>query len=346
MFRDFTRLAWAGGGAMLLGAGVASAASYEYKDITVAGAADTRAIAVNASHQVAGSYTTAAGLLQTFVLRNGNIQTIQAPAPDQRKNISPTAIGPTGLVAGVYGDVGVQPFVLAADSTTPTKLASPPGAHRVIPTSISQNKLEDVAGYLWTEDAIWGFNTQAHFSEFVSIQVPGSTLTAQTAYAQSSVGYEIPVGNFITDAQHGFFADSSTPVDPPGSISTSITYLNNGGRVGGDLGGFYSSKQGFTLGFVRRGSKFTSYRYPLAPHTTVVRNLGDVVFGEFKDNYGRPHGYVYAGGKYQLVGDLNDEVTLTSVADDGSFVGSRRGADGRFHGYLATCASGPGTCAP
>lgn len=321
----------------------ATADQYKYTKIKIPGSVETNALYVNESHKVTGTYTLKNGKLRLFTYDAGVIKTFRAPDPYQNEAIRPTAIGPTGLVVGVYGDTAIFPFMLRADASEVEKLPYPEdGQNGVTPTSIGPGDAELVGGYLNSfEGAVVGFitspTTTGSWGEYGFGGAKSVTITALATIKNSFEGY---VGNYVADeGQHGFQGLSSNAIDPPGSANTWITYLNNNA----DLGGYAVNRAGKTFGFVRREDGFTTYRYPNAPHTTVTRNLHRRVFGEFRKR-GKAHAFVLTKGKYYEVQRQYDEVTLTGVARDGSFAGSFLAKDGHYRGYLATCESGSGEC--
>ncbi|RXF73438.1 hypothetical protein EK403_09555 [Hansschlegelia zhihuaiae] len=335
--------------AVVLCSGTAHAERYRYTAINVPGSVDTKAMFVNAARQVAGSYTDSDGKVRTFRYADGTTRKYYAPRPNRNENIVPTAIGPTGLVVGTYtADGNLLPFILRplADGVEGLAFPDSEGEHDITPTAVSNNEKEDVAGYFTVSDGtIRAFNTQAGFTQLTVQIVPGASATKTMAFAQDQIhGFEVPAGVFVTDQQHGYLASSTNTIDPPGSVNTSLTYLNNGVSPDYEYGGYAEGKGGKLFGWVRRGKTFTKYRYPGAVNTKVTRHLGEDVFGEYTDKAGKTHGFQYRGGKYYQVQPKYAEVTLTGVSEDGSFTGYFLGDDGRYHGYLATCDAGPGQC--
>ena len=321
----------------------ADAAAYQYTLIDVPGSTGTSAAAINLHDMVVGAYVSADGTQRGYTYYLGKMRTFTAPAPHQGAFTNPTAIGPTGLVAGTYGIGKVFPFYLLPKSAETQQLYYPGDSERqVTPTSISQDPFGNIAGYEKFGGKTVAFNTQNDFAEWVEIEVPGASVTTQTGYARQPGSYERPVGNYITDQQHGFTDSSTTPIDPPGSVNTYLGYLNNAG----DAGGYALDASGVTFGFVRRGENFTRYDYPGAKSTTVVRNLNHgEVFGEYVDAAGLHHAYHFIGGSYRTLSPIaGASTTLAAVAVDGSFTGTVTDSNGVRHGYIATCALGQGKC--
>lgn len=322
---------------------------YKYTVIDVPGATDTKAMFVNAARQVAGSYTETDGSVRVFRYADGKSRKYFAPRPFRKANITPNAIGPTGMVVGTYlADGKIMPFILRplADGVEGLAFPNGEGEHDITPTTVSNNEKEDVAGYYTIANGtIYAFNTQAGFTSLTTSYVPGASATTTTAFAQDQIyGFEVPAGNFVTDRQHGYFGSSTTPIDPPGSTNTTLTYFNNGVNPDYEYGGYAEGRVGKTFGWIRRGKKYTKFRIIGTVNTRVTRHIGEDVFGEYTTRDGKAHGFQFRGGKYFEVQGKYSEVTLTGVAEDGSFTGTFLGEDGRYHGYLATCEAGPGAC--
>lgn len=322
---------------------------YKYTIINVPGAKETKAMFVNGQRQVAGSYTEQDGTVRVFRYADDVSRKFYAPRPDRKVDITPTAIGATGMVVGTYTvDGAIFPFMIRPLADGVEKIAYPTseGEHDVTPTAVSNNEKEDVAGYMTVQDGtIRAFNTQASFTSLTVQIVPGASATKTMAFAQDPIhGYEVPAGVFVTDQQHGYFGNSTTPIDPPGSVNTSLTYFNNGVNPDYEYGGYAEDRNGRTFGWVRQKKAYTKYRFPGAVNTRVTRSFGDEVLGEYTDRAGKTHAFQHHKGKYNQVLPKYAEVTLTGVGDDGSFAGYFLGEDGAYHGYVATCDGGPGVC--
>jgi len=212
-------------------------------------------------------------------------------------------------------------------------------------TVITNNVLvtRGIAGPIFAVLGLVGYDAQAQVENFVSVDVPGATLTRPTDV--NNLG--VVVGRFDNaDGTHGFVLDHGvfTTVDYPGAGVTTLLGINDAG----DFVGRYL-QAGLDHGFLLSRGNFISIDYPGAIHTQChgINAQGQIV-GRYFDgrNTGKgggtgrqiEHGFLLSDGVYTSI-DYPDANTTDAwkIADSGAIIGdwSTVGSlnSGAVHGY-------------
>lgn len=114
------------------------------------------------------------------------------------------------------------------------------------------------------------------------------------------------------------------------------------------LAGSYKNAQGTYYGFTLADGTFTSYNYPGATNTFLTSvNASGQVIGTYATASGN-FSFLYQNGSYLPLSVPGAVSTyLTSINDNGTIAGSYTPKHSKYAvGFVATCASGPGTCTP
>ena len=122
-------------------------------------------------------------------------------------------------------------------------------------------------------------------------------------------------------------------IDLPGTASTFVSSITNGGRITGS----YVDAQGVNHGYVTDNQgAFTTIDFPNATATFGggLNNRGDLV-GSYTDAGGNTHGFLLQNGNFTAI-DFPSATTTDGFAinDQGQVVGLYVSADGGIHGFL------------
>jgi probable HAF family extracellular repeat protein len=126
--------------------------------------------------------------------------------------------------------------------------------------------------------------------------------------------------------------------DPPGSVFTHVTGINNQGQVVGT----YNDASGVTHSFLRQSDgTFSTFDVPQAAagHTvaTAVNNLGQIV-GSYQDGAGKSHGFIRSadGSTFTSFDSPDPAIGFTPVAinDQGEVAGNLFVGAGHAYGFF------------
>ena len=212
--------------------------------------------------------------IATFVVGTGSVTAVTVPL----------GISLQGVVVGQFNDTtGHHGFLRAIDGSV-TQLDVPGVTNQTYPTGI--NNAGVVVGwyFLDTFGTYFGFTRPTDGISYTTFTVPGSSAgTFATAINNNGV----VAGGFLdSSGLHGFLRDAAgnvTTFDPPGSVGTTVTGINDLNEVVG----YYILAPGAPAhGFLRNGAgKFTVFNAAPGKNTlpTAINNSG-VVAGHFDDN--------------------------------------------------------------
>jgi uncharacterized membrane protein len=142
------------------------------------------------------------------------------------------------------------------------------------------------------------------------------------------------VGGYFDGTSHGFALSGGryTTLDVPGGTFPDAHGINASGQI---VGEYHAADRSF--GFALSGGIYTTINVPGSSTTRVfgINDAGQIV-GEYEDGSGQ-RGFVLSDGLYTPLDVPGSSETLAfGINASGQIVGTFRGADGFFHGFIAT----------
>jgi probable HAF family extracellular repeat protein len=136
--------------------------------------------------------------------------------------------------------------------------------------------------------------------------------------------------------EHGFLDNRGTytRIDPPGSVSTTVTGINNKGQI---VGYYEESSGGPAQSFLYSRGTYTVLDVPGATNTLAysVNDSGQIT-GFYQDSGGQEHGFLYSRGTYTTINPPGGiGATANRINNSGQVVGYSFG-NGIETGFLAT----------
>ena len=333
---------------------------------------------LNAGGDVTGVYLTAPNVAHGFVraAASGTISKFDAPNAGTSLNQGtfPARIEALGNITGMYADAGnaYHGFLRAPDGTitefdatgAPTNMG-----HRGT-IALSINTALQITGFYVDTNAVRHGFVRAADGTFTTVDVPG----AGTGPTQGTIPVRINGGGglagFYIDGNqvfHGFVRNAkgtiTGPIDDPNAgagISKGIKFRGtvvHSFDTAGDIAGIYTDANSVFHGFlVDINGTFTNVDVPGAgaagvfPGTlpTSMDGAGDIT-GTYSDANGVNHGFVrlLATGAINAPLDAPGAATTGMIAGTvpvginvtGELTGGYVGANGVFHGFLATASA-------
>jgi probable HAF family extracellular repeat protein len=289
--------------------------SYAYTTIDVPGSVFTFPLGINDAGQIVGGYHDAVGLTPGFLLSGGNYTRLDVPSSlgGGFGIVYTTAhgINASGQIVGSYAySVNLRPpteyqfgFLLSGSNYTAFSVTGP--GPNPIPTT--------------------GFNGINGAGQIVG----GIRRIVNNSFDGTAQAFVLSAGN------PAFF-------DPPGSINTLASGINNAGQI---VGHYQTAMGGPDHGFLLSSGVYTTLDVPgsLATDANGINDLGQIV-GQYRDASGKDHGFLYSNGTYTML-DVSGAFSTdaSGINDAGQIVGSYlTSADPRSsHGFLAALAPVP-----
>lgn len=121
-------------------------------------------------------------------------------------------------------------------------------------------------------------------------------------------------------------------LNPPASVYTTASGLNNRGTIVGSFGAPGKQLQGFRYSIGKKAYK--AINYPGATYTIAMAvNDNNVIVGEYSDSGGLNHGYFLQGSTFTQYDVDKTGTGIFGINNAGDFVGSV-GANGNYQGFL------------
>jgi probable HAF family extracellular repeat protein len=264
---------------------IARAESFTYTTISVPGATQTSASAINNVGQIVGNYRDSTGAWHGYVYTNGtftnffDVPGVNPPAP-----IGISGINDAGQIVGSIGGPGGKGF-LYSDGVF-TDIYYPQGF------STSANGINNAGQILVGIDFVGSFVLSN--GELTPIIVPGISPMLVQASGINNIGQVVGSFGFSDDLQ-GFLQDTNGDVTTfrfPGAVETHPSGINDFGEIVG----YYRGTGGPYHGFIYRNGDFTPFDEPLVgsflgTQTREINNAGQIV-GTFTDASGRIQGFL------------------------------------------------------
>ena len=306
----------------------AQAATYSFTILDVPGATSTYARSINASGQVAGSYSDGSHS-HGFVYSNGTFTTLDVPGATRTEAFSINDSGQVAGSSGSYGDGSRHPGFVYSNGTF--TILDVPGATSTSARSI--NASGQVTGSYSDVSNLHGFiYSNGTFTTFS---------TPSTTYPNSINDSGQVTGSYCGGLSpdlicHGFLynGDTVTTLDVPGASSTQAYSINASGQVAGA----YCSPRD-CHGFIYSGGTFTTFfdAPGAVPIFASINASGQVAGYYYAEGSGTYYGFVYSGGTFTTLdvpGATHTEAT--SINDSGQVTGWYWDDGSSDHGFIAT----------
>lgn len=275
--------------AVSAGAGALQAqaqATLTFTRISVAGAVETDANAIDNAGNIVGYYVDSKGVDHGFIDAAGKITTLNVP-----DSIGTRAYGISedyGIIVGWYTDAsGIQHgFEYTGTFTT----IDVPGATWTRAYSVNTSG-SIVGSYADSDGVVHGFLDRNGHGDFTTLDFDGSDFVE--VHSINGLGYM--VGNYddASGIEHGVFgADGAlvSAINFPRATVTSADGISDGLEI---VGYFGASASGPFHGYTQSASEFHTVKFPGAIDTRCmgVNTQGDIV-GRYTNSKGVVHGFV------------------------------------------------------
>jgi probable HAF family extracellular repeat protein len=307
---------------------------------------------INASGQIAGLYSDAAGVYHGYLLSGGQFTTIEDPNTGPGGFSYAYTINASGRLVGAYSDAAghVHGYLLSGGQFT--TLDDPNAVNGTQTLGLNANG--KIAGlYLDANNTYHGFLLSG--GQYTTIDDPN----AGTGPGQGTIANEINasgkiVGEFIdaNNAPHGFLFSKGqfTTIDDPNTAPGAFQFagfINDHGVIAGG----YTDSAGTQHGYLFNKGQFTTLDYPNAgpagSYITGVNDSGTIV-GFYYDSAGIGHGYEatpvhgksdQSGGVSGAVAVLANSTTPALAASQGLPLSSSLNQGGWQNGDVALPAA-------
>lgn len=284
------------------------AGSYDFTTFDVpftapfSGAVNTLPLGINNLGQVVGGYVNSTFSIVHGFLRNPNGDFAKID-PFQSSFQRPRTLNDFGVIVGRYrtfdGRHGDHCYVIQAGSVTTFDV---PFSNGFGTRCNGINDLGQIVGTYFAQDN--------HFHGFL-LNLSDGSFSQIADLSIDTLAFKINnegqiVGNYMAadGLSHGFLLSQGTfsPIDFPGAIETDLGGINNNGQIVGD----YVDTDNHFHGFLFANGSYTTVALP-----GVIQNAnGSTIF------------------------NLNFNVAIEGINDNGVITGVFLGADGNFHGFV------------
>ena len=254
-----------------------------FTTIDFPGAFATRAIRINNSGRVVGSFDLQNGqVTHAFFYSDGSMKKIDPPRSEGYAEA--LGINSSDVVVGTNYHFEQNGFIYINGKYQVVSFAP------TINYAAQINDQQVIVGvYAKVCCDLHGYRYEPAAHQLTPIDYPDAVRTMPLGINNAGV----IVGTWLdsTDIYHGFIQQDGTlsPVDVPGAIETTVFTINNAGTIGGYFDDAGSVRHGFLL----RNGTFTTVDVPGSAETIIlgINDLG-VIAGAYFDSSGISHGFI------------------------------------------------------